>query len=141
MDLRELVAWGVKSVGGLALNLALLTVWVDYVGISPELAIFPNWVLISCLGYVFTDRVVFSSSVSPVGWLANIRRYIGMQSVMLLSKGLNYAIYVGLLWVGTEYRLAWAIGAVVTFGVSFVGNRTLWTRSIKSHDTEDASGP
>lgn len=126
---RELVAWGVKSVGGLALNLALLTVWVDGLGVSPELAIFPNWVLISVLGYVFTDRVVFPDGVSPVGYVATLRRYLGMQSVMLLSKGINYGIYVALLWFDIDYRVAWAIGAVVTFSVSFAGTQTLWNKT------------
>lgn len=134
MQLREVMAWGLKSVGGLVLNLALLTVWVDYVGLAAELAIFPNWLLISLLGYVFTDRVVFPSAESPVGWIAKGRRYIGMQSVMALSKALNYGIYVVLLWVNVEYRIAWVIGAVVTFSISFLGNRRLWTRSIKSGD-------
>lgn len=135
MQLREPVAWGVKSVGGLLLNLGLLTLWVEYGGLSPELAIFPNWLLISLLGYVFTDRVVFPESESPVGVVATFRRYLSMQGVMAVSKALNYGIYVGLLWVSVPYQLAWAVGAVVTFGVSFLGNRTLWTRSIKSRDT------
>lgn len=135
MRLRELLAWGVKSVGGLVLNLGLLTLWVEYGGVSPALAIFPNWLLISMLGYVFTDRVVFPDSLSPIGWVATVRRYLSMQGVMALSKALNYGIYVGLLWVDIPYQLAWAIGAVVTFAVSFIGNRVLWTRTIKSPDT------
>lgn len=132
MNLREPIAWGLKSVGGLLLNLALLTVWVEYVGLSPEIAIFPNWVLISLLGYVFTDRVVFAEAVSPVGLLANARRYLSMQGVMVVSKTANYAIYLGLMWLGVPYQLAWAVGAVVTFGVSFIGNRRLWNGGIGS---------
>lgn len=134
MRLGEPIAWGLKSVGGLLLNLALLTVWVESGLLSAELAIFPNWLLISVLGYLFTDRVVFTDGSSPVGWLATGRRYLSMQGVMAVSKALNYGIYVALLWLDVPYQLAWAIGAVVTFGVSFIGNRFLWTRTIKSQD-------
>lgn len=124
--LNETVRWGVKSVGGLAANLALLTVWVELAGVPAEYAVALNWLLISVAGYVVTDRWVFQAAETPGGVRANLRRYLGMQSVMALSKGVNYALYLALLWAGVEYHVAWVAGAVVVFVVTFAGNRLLW---------------
>jgi|AKVG01.1.fsa_nt_gi putative flippase GtrA len=126
---NQTVRWGIKSVGGLLANLALLTVWVDLVGVPAELAAVINWVLISIIGYVVTDRWVFRESASPMGVVENIKRYAGMQSVMLVSKGLNYVIYLALFWTGVDYRVAWVVGAGIVFVVSFAGNRWLWHSS------------
>lgn len=130
MQLREPVRWGVKSVGGLAANLALLTLWVDYLGIWPELAIGINWVLISIAGYAVTDRWVFREADSPRGVGANLKRYVGMQSVMAGGKAVNYVLYVGLMWAGVEYRVAWVVGAVVVFAATFTGNKVLWESAV-----------
>jgi len=124
-DLRRGVRWGAKSLGGLGLNLALLTVWVDLVGLAAWWAVGINWVLISLIGYVVTDAWVFGGSESPAGLRAHIQRYVGMQSVMTASKVANYLIYVALL-NHVDYRVAWLVGAVVTFTASFSGNRWLW---------------
>lgn len=126
-DLRRAVRWGVKSVGGLAANLALLTVWVDGLGFAAWWAIGINWVLISLAGYVVTDRWVFGGTPSPAGLVANARRWVGMQSVMGIGKLVNYLVYVLFLPV-VDYRVAWVIGAVLTFLATFSGNRWLWSR-------------
>jgi len=122
----SLIRWGGKAVGGLAANLALLTVWVDGLGWPPELAVLLNWLLISVAGYWVTDRWVYPDGRSPSGVRANLRRYLGLESVMLASKAVNYGIYLALLYVSVEYRIAWVVGAVVTFALSYVGSRLLW---------------
>lgn len=134
MRLAEPVRWGVKSIGGLAANLALLTVWVDYVGIRPEVAIAINWTLISAAGYVATDQWVFASESSPSGVTGHVRRFIGMQTVMASGKAVNYAIYVGLIWAGMDYRLAWVVGAVAVFAATFGGNKMLWSSAVAQRD-------
>lgn len=125
-ELGQVVRWGIKSVGGLLANLGLLTVWVEYLAIPPEFAVGINWLLISLVGYVVTDKWVFGESESPTGPLAIAKQYLGMQSVMTVGKLLNYAIYVGLIHIGNDYRVAWASGAVVVFIATFLGNRYLW---------------
>lgn len=126
-DIRRMVRWGVKSVGGLAANLLLLTLWVDVVGFAAWWAVGINWVLVSIVGYLVTDNWVFRDAKSASGLVDNVKRYLGMQGVMSAGKAANYAIYIGLLSV-VDYRVAWATGAVVTFTVTFAGNRWLWTR-------------
>jgi putative flippase GtrA len=120
-----MVRWGIKSVGGLMANLLLLTVWVDIVGFAAWWAIGINWVLISIAGYLVADNWVFAAAESATGVGANLKRYIGMQGVMSVGKAANYIIYIALLTV-VDYRIAWTVGAVVTFAVTFLGNRWLW---------------
>jgi putative flippase GtrA len=127
-DARRLVRWGLKAVGGLAANLALLTLWVDVVGFAAWWAVGINWLLISLVGFAVTDRWVYGATDSPDGWMALARRYLGLQSVMAGSKAANWLLYVALLPV-VDYRVAWALGAVVTFLATFAGSRWLWTAS------------
>jgi len=124
----QAVRWGIRSVGGLLANLALLTFWVDGVGVPAWLAIVPNWVILSTLGYVVTDRWVFAGYGSPDSRLGHVRQFLGSESIMIASKAVNYGIYLGLLSL-IDYRLAWVVGAVATFVLTFGGNRWWWARS------------
>lgn len=124
---REFIRWCVKSGLGLAVNLALLTVWVDYLDIPPEIAIFINWLLLSVYGYLLARHWVFDETVELSGPLEHARQYVGMQGVMVSGKALNYLVYVALIWLGIDYRVSWVIGAVAGLLVNFGGNRWLWT--------------
>lgn len=126
-DLARSVRWGIKSVGGLAANLGLLTVWVEWAGFAAWWAIGINWLLISLGGYLVTDQWVFGETPSPAGLVANARRFVAMQSVMGAGKLVNYLVYVALLPVA-DYRIAWLVGAALTFLATFSGNRWLWSR-------------
>lgn len=123
-----MVKWGVKSTSALGANLALLTLWVDHIGIPPELAVLINIPLITSVAYVVTDRWVFSAHKSPEGARAHLKQYAGMMGVNLSGKVVNYALYVVLLRV-IDYRLAWVIGAVVVFLYTFAGNRRWWAET------------
>lgn len=125
---KQAIKWGTKSVGGLVANLALLTVWVDGFQLPPEVAIFINWVLISTVSYVVADRWVFEDADSPIGVKAKLVRYFSMQGIMATSKVANYGIYISLLWMGADYRVAWTVGAIMTFLFTFSGNKHLWNR-------------
>lgn len=124
---RNLGRYAVKSIGGLLLNLALLTVWVDGLGVPAWAAVGINWVLVSVVGYLIVERWVFARAASPSSWTGHARQYLGMQGIMSLSKVANYGVYVALLPV-LDYRLAWIVGAVLSFALSFVGNR-YWFRN------------
>jgi len=126
--LRKLMKWGLKAVGGLVANLVLLTIWVDVVGLPAWVAIAPNFAIISCAGYLIANRYIWADGVSPTGWRAHAVQYAGMQSATLAGKAGNYLLYV-LLLPAIDYRLAWVVGAVLTFLLSFAGNHWWWTRS------------
>lgn len=128
MIARQSVRWAVRATIGLALNLALLTLWVDHVGLRAELAIIPNWVLLSTAMYVVTDRWVFAEFGSPPSLVAHLKQFVGSESIMFASKAANYGIYVVLLQV-IDYRLAWVAGAGVTFVASFGLNHLWWQRT------------
>lgn len=125
---RDLVLWGVSSVGGLLVNLALLTLWVNGLGVDPAVAIFPNWVLLAVGSYWFNDRVVFADHDAAETLIQHVRQLIGSEAIILTSKGVNYVIYLGLLrWI--DYRVAWVVGAVSVFVLTFVLNRRWWRQS------------
>jgi len=123
----EPVRYLAKGGAGMVVGLALLTVWVDGVGIAPELAILINWVLIGIVGTVVLDRWVFEGD--PATTLRGFgERLAGAQSAQLVGKGANYIIFVGLLRVTDRYRLAWVAGALATAALTYALNR-LWFRS------------
>lgn len=125
MSRVSFIKWGLKAVGGLALNVALLTVWVDVVGLNEVLAIVPNFVIISTLGYTITNRWIWPDGVSPTSPRGHARQYLGMQAANFAGKAANFAIYILLLaWV--PYQVAWVLGAVLTFTVTFLLNQWWW---------------
>jgi putative flippase GtrA len=123
-----LVKWGLKAVGGLLANLALLTFWVEWVGLPPWLAIAPNFLLISVAGYAVANWWIWPEGVTPATWRGHLTQYVGMQVANLGGKVANYLLYLGLIPL-VDYRVAWLVGAVVTFLLTFVLNRAWWTRS------------
>lgn len=123
----QAIKWGVKAVGGLIANLALLTVWVDYLGIHPAIAILPNFVLVSLAGYTVANHWIFPDGVTPTTWRGHATQYAGMQAAVLTSKAANFALYL-LLLPFVEYRLAWVAGAIVTFALTFGLNKAWWER-------------
>lgn len=123
----QIVKWGLKSVGGLLANILLLTLWVDDIGLSPEVAIVPNFFLISAVGYTVTNRWIFPNGVTPTTVPGHIRQYAGMQTANLTGKLGNYVIYLLLLPV-VDYRVGWVLGAIATFVITFLGNKLWWDR-------------
>lgn len=123
--MRQLVRWGVKSVGGLVANLALLTVWVDGLGVHPALALVANFVVISLASYVVTDRWVFADGVTPTGLREHVRQWAGTEAAMLGGKVANYVLYLALLPV-VDYRVAWVAGAGATFLLTYGLNKWWW---------------
>lgn len=126
---REFVRWAAKSGVGLGINLILLTVWVDGLGIPPQVAIFINWALLSVYGYLVTRHWVFEDTKRIQGVRGHVRQFLGMQGILASGKVVNYLVFIVILEFGVDYRLSWVLGAVVGLAVSFGGNRAWWTRS------------
>lgn len=120
--------WLAKSLGGLIANLTLLTVWVEWVGLSPAVAIIPNFVIISVVGYTVTNRWIWPDGITPVTVRGHATQYVGMQAANMSGKVANYGIYLVLVPV-FDYRLAWVIGAGMTFLITFSLNKKWWERS------------
>lgn len=121
----QLLKWGLKAIGGLLANVALLTVWVDGAGIHPAVAVILNWVIISVAGYGVANYWIFPDGVTPSTLRGHARQYAGMQLATAGGKGANYAVYLVLLPV-TDYRVAWVVGAGVTFSLTFALNKWWW---------------
>jgi len=121
------VRYFAQSLAGLIVGLALLTAWVEVVGLRPELAVLINWLLLGIVNCLILDRWVFAGpAASTVRDFAH--RFVGYQAAMLTSKGLNYAVFVALIWAGVIYQLAWVAGAGLSFGLSLALNRRWFDR-------------
>jgi len=120
--------WFLKSAGGLVANLVLLTLWVDGFNLHPLAAIAINFVVISCAGYVLAMQWIFPDGMQPISVRGHLKQYIGMQLANATGKVGNIIIYAALLPV-VDFRLAWLIGAVTTFGLTFGLNKVWWERS------------
>lgn len=125
--MRQIIKYACSSVGGLLANLALLTVWVDGAGIPAEYAVFINFVLISAASYGVANFWIFADGVSPSTLRGHAKQWVGMETGMFVGKAANYAIYIVLLPI-LDYRIAWTVGAVATFAVTFTLNKLWWER-------------
>lgn len=121
--------WLAKSVGGLLANLKLLTLWVEYANLSPAIAIIPNFFIISVVGYTVTNRWIWPDGVTPSNVRGHLTQYAGMQAANAGGKMGNYAVFLVLLPF-VDYRVAWVIGAGVTFLITFSLNKRWWERSM-----------
>lgn len=117
-----LIRYTIKAVGGLAIGLALLTVWVDIVGIPPAWAALLNMALLGVIGTAVLDRWVYRGTRAATSLRGFAERFAGVQGSMLASKGLNYLLYLVLLPV-LPYQVAWLAGAVLSFSVSYLLTR------------------
>jgi putative flippase GtrA len=117
-----------KSLGGLLVGLGLLTLWVDALGVAPELAVFINWMLLGVVGCLVLDRWVYRETDPARTPREFAARFIGVQASMVSAKAVNYAIYLVLLRNAVPYRLAWVAGAGVSFGLSFFLTRGWFRR-------------
>lgn len=125
MNHVSLIKWGLKAVGGLALNVLLLTFWVEIAGLNEALAIVPNFLIISTLGYTVTNRWIWPDGISPTTARGHARQYAGMQAANGIGKAANFGVYLVMLsWV--PYQAAWILGAVLTFTLTFALNRWWW---------------
>lgn len=124
--LPAMVKFGVKGGAGLLVNLALLTLVVEFTPVPESLAIFVAWAITLVPGYVATDKWVFAVFPSPDGVGSHAHRGGLFYGVMWSGKALNYAIYLGLLYLAVPYQAAWAIGAVVVFPLTFGVNYACW---------------
>lgn len=111
-----------QALAGLLVGLALLTLWVEWGGLRPEVAVLVNWVVMGLASCAVLDRWVFPSPAATTP-RAFARRFVGYQAAMLTGKGLNYVVFVALVWTGVLYQLAWVGGAALSFVVSLALNR------------------
>lgn len=121
--------FGAKGGTGVVVNVILLTVLVDFVGIPARWAIFVAWAITLVPGYLATDLWVFSVFPSPDTATQHGQRGTLFYAVMWIGKGLNYVIYFVLLEVGIFYQGAWVVGAIVVFPWTFGANYWLWKKN------------
>jgi len=70
------------------------------------------------------NRFVFRASAD--GWRGHAKRFSQYYGVNMSSKVANYAIFLGLFTVGVWYPVAYLLGAIAVFFLTFAVNRRLW---------------
>lgn len=123
---RSMIRFGLKGGTGVLVNLGLLTLFVDGVGIPPQWAVFAAWAITLVPGYLATDKWVFNIFSSPEGVAGHGRRGGVFYAIMWGGKALNYGIYLALLHIGILYQAAWVVGAVAVFPITFGINYAVW---------------
>lgn len=121
-----MVRFGLKGGVGVIVNLVLLTFFVDVVGVPAQWAVFLAWLTTLVPGYIATDKWVFKIFPSPSGVLEHGQRGGVFYAIMWGGKALNYGIYLALLHVGILYQVAWVVGALAVFPITFGVNYAVW---------------
>lgn len=127
---RELVRYGAKGTLTTTLNVGLMAALVELLGFEPALAAIVSTCTLLVLGYTLMNRWVFADAPTPDGAREHLRRGVAYYGVILSGKGINYALFLGLLAVGVWYPAAWLIGSVTVFFGTFTANRWVWKREV-----------
>jgi len=120
----ELLRYGLKGGFFVALNIALQVALVESGLLSPPIAAALSTALMPLGGYVVMNRFVFRSSASGVR--GHAKRFVQYSGVILSSKVANYGIFLALFAVGVWYPVAYLLGAIAVFFLTFAVNRRLW---------------
>lgn len=130
----QMVKYAIKGGTGMIVNVILLTIVVDIIGISKALGVPVVWVATLIPSYLFVDRWVFKLFPSPDGLTANVERSLAFYSIMWSGKGINYLLYLALIQFGFWYQAAWIAGAIVVFPFNFAANRWVWEQNLRLRD-------
>ncbi|QLD84795.1 GtrA family protein [Natronomonas halophila] len=124
----QLLRYGISSLGGLIFNLLLLSALVEIadVGEIPAAVVSAGIALLLTFalnqGWVFSQYQAKSKQVLA-------KRASFYYIIMIGGKSANIVIYSVLLKLNIWYPLAWVIGSGIVFGVTFLLNRNIWTRT------------
>ncbi len=114
------VRYGVHSIGGFALNVALLAVLVELAGMHAAVAPILSVAVTFLVCFPVADQWVFSNRNGPLH-----RRFVAYISVLTSAKAISYVGYVVLLLVGLHYLVAWLVASCVVFLTSYRSHRVL----------------
>lgn len=117
--------YGLSSGVGLVVNVLLLVVFVEAVGLPASLAPVASLAVALTVTLVLVDRWVF-----PRFGVDDLRSAAERGSAYYLTMGagklVNYVIYLVLTAVGVPYPLAWVVGTGIVFAGTFLANRRIW---------------
>jgi putative flippase GtrA len=109
---------------GLIINLLLLAVLAEIGSVPQRLAAIVSTGLVLLGGFLLTDNWVFSEASTDKSTVTD--RSLGYFVVMISGKLVNYVLFLVFLSIGVPYLLAWVLGSVLVFLLTFTGNRLFW---------------
>ena len=126
--IKQLVRYGVTSIGGLIFNLLLLSALVEVAGVDEISAAMVSAGITLLLTFAVVQGWVFN------GYQVQSRKTIVKRAsmyylIMIISKAVNLVIYSLLVWLNIWYPIAWLIGSGTVFSGTFIMNRYIWTKT------------
>lgn len=125
-----LLRYGVKGAGFVALNVATQIALVEAGGLEPPVAAALSTAVMPLLGYVAMNRFVFQEAGAAKTRRGYVKRFVQYYAVNMSSKVVNYILFLGFLFAGVWYPVAYILGAAIVFALSFTVNRWLWTGEV-----------
>lgn len=126
----QLLRYGATGASGLAINVVVLMALIEIIKLpKTDSAIISAGVTLG-VTFVMSERWVFQAYVAD-----DVRTVVSRipvyYVVMIAGKTVNFGIYVILLGIGVWYPLAWIIGSVLVFALTFLANRFAWKRTTR----------
>lgn len=115
---RELVRYGVHSVGGFACNLGVLALLVELISVPESVAPIASTAIILLVFFPVADSWVFNERNG-----SKLSRFGAYVSVLAGAKALSYVGYLGLLVLGWHYLAAWIVASGAVFLASYGAHR------------------
>lgn len=130
MTVRELVRYGAKGAIATVANVGLMSILVEVGHLEPTAAAIISTAALLLVGYIAMNHFVFPDAERPSGARAHVSRGAKYYTVIFAGKGVNYAVFVGLVSAGVWYPLSWIIGSGSVFLGTYSANRLLWKGDI-----------
>jgi len=123
---RELTRYGLHGAAFVLLNISIQIFLVEVGGLHPAIAGALSTASMPFFGYVLMNRFVFPKAGAEPRPRQYLTRFVQYYAVNMVSKIINYALFLGFLFVGLWYPVAYLCGAIIVFLLSFIVNRRLW---------------
>lgn len=128
--LAELFRYGTKGALTTTLNVGFMAALVELAAFEPAIAAIVSTCTLLVLGYTLMNRWVFADADDPGSARGHARRMGYYYAVILSGKGINYALFLGLLAADVWYPAAWILGSLTVFLGTFSANRWVWRQGV-----------
>lgn len=119
----KLIKFGITSASGLLINLTILSFLVEIAGVSESISGLISMSVAPVLVFPAVNNWVFNADLTSNNIIILIQRFTGYYSSIMLSKAVNYFIYLLLISVGGWYIASWVVGSIATFLLTYFINK------------------
>ena len=120
------IRFGITSSSGLLINLSILSFLVEIAGVGESIAGLISMSVTPIIVFPAVNNWVFNASLTDRHIIVQVKRFFGYYSSIMLSKAVNYVIYIILLSIGGWYLVSWVVGSVATFLMTYLINKFIF---------------